>query len=532
MAGGKETPRQKMIGMMYLVLTALLALQVSSAVLQKFAIINVTLEELVTEENRRNGAVLAAIREAGQGKTNPKVVAAVANADKVRAATQDLMTEIAEVKKKMIDLSTTSGKVDEVLINNHGSQVATLMIDPRSTTGKAFEKSLNDYVVTLNQLTGENYDKIAKPPKEIDFFKNNSDHNKKDFLTFTFENTPPIAAIASLNQFQTDILATEALALAKLAVDADAGVVKFDKIVPMVKPKSSIVAAGDKYEADMFITASAEGLTPEMYRNGQKLEVALDPDFGVMMGKVSFPASASNYDASGMSKQTFEAEIRIGDSEDQIYKQTIEYFVAKPVIRVTTGNAPTLYMNCGNTVNIEVPALGTNYNPSFTARGGSVIKGDKPGRVTLVPKERKMAVTVVNGGATLGTENFDVKPIPAPKYVALDNNRRPIDLKNGVRGASLTGLRISAEADENFKSEVPQDANYRIRSMEVILARGTQRVATLNANSEILDMGAWRSQFRPGDRIIIDIKSVTRRTFQGQDETVPIRSEVIQIAIN
>jgi hypothetical protein len=45
MAGGKETPRQKMIGMMYLVLTALLALQVSNAVLAKFAMIYETLEE-------------------------------------------------------------------------------------------------------------------------------------------------------------------------------------------------------------------------------------------------------------------------------------------------------------------------------------------------------------------------------------------------------------------------------------------------------------------------------------------------------
>lgn len=530
MAGGKETPRQKMIGMMYLVLTALLALQVSSAVLEKFAIINVTLEELVSENNKKNAAVLAAIREAGQGKTNPKVLAAVENADKVRKATADAMAKIDELKKKMLSLSQTD-KVDGAFINNHGSQVATMMIDPRSPTGKEFEKMLNDYVAMLNQTTGEKYEKIAKTPADIDFFKDDPDHNKKDFLTFTFENTPPIAAMASVNQFQTELLETEALALAKLAVDAEAGVVKFDKIVPMVKPKSSIVAAGDKYEADMFITASAEGLTPEMFRNGQKLDVQLDPNYGVMMGKVSFPASASNYDASGLSKQTFEAEIRIGDSEDQIYKQTIEYFVAKPVIRVTTGNAPTLYMNCGNAVNIEVPALGTNYNPSFTARGGTVIKGDKPGRVTLVPTERKMAVTVANGGATLGTENFDVKQIPAPKYVAMDNNRQPIDLKNGVRGAALTGLRISAEPDENFKQEVPQDANYRIRSMEVILARGTQRVATLNANSEILDMGAWRSQFRPGDRIIIDIKSVTRRTFQGQDEKVAIRSEVINIPI-
>ncbi|MCB0487399.1 MAG: gliding motility protein GldM [Cyclobacteriaceae bacterium] len=530
MAGGKETPRQKMIGMMYLVLTALLALQVSSAVLEKFAIINVTLEELVAEDNKKNAAILAAIRESAQGKTNPKVVTALANAEKVREATANAMQEIEKLKGEMMKVSGTD-KVDGVFINNHGSQVATMMIDPRNTRGKAFEKMLNDYVTTLNQLTGEQYNKIAKAPKDIDFFKDDPDHNKKDFLTFTFENTPPIAALTTISQFQTEMMATEALALGKLAVDAEAGVVKFDKIVPMVKPKSSIVAAGAKYEADMFITASAEGLTPEMFMDGKKLDVQLDPSYGVMMGKVSFPASAGAYDATGLARKTFEAEIRIGDSEDQIYKQSIEYFVAKPVIRVTTGNAPTLYMNCGNLVNIEVPALGTDYNPSFSARGGSVIKGDKPGRVTLVPKERKMAVTVANGGATLGTENFDVKPIPSPKYVAMDNNRRPIDMKNGVRGASLTGLRISAEAEENFKQEVPQDANYRIRSMEVILARGTQRVATINANSEILDMGAWRSQFRPGDRIIVDIKTVTRRTFQGEDERVAIRSEVLNIPI-
>jgi hypothetical protein len=46
MAGGKETPRQKMIGMMYMVLTALLALNVSNSVLEKFAIIDDTLLKL------------------------------------------------------------------------------------------------------------------------------------------------------------------------------------------------------------------------------------------------------------------------------------------------------------------------------------------------------------------------------------------------------------------------------------------------------------------------------------------------------
>jgi gliding motility-associated protein GldM len=386
-------------------------------------------------------------------------------------------------------------------------------------------------VASLRQLTGIEFVTLAKAPKDIDFFKGDKDHVKKSFLEFTFENTPPVAALASVTEIQTEIYAYEARALEKLAKDAEAGTVKFEVIVPMVRPKSSIVAAGDKYEADMFITASAEGLTPLMFRNGQKLDVVPDPETKIMVGKVSFPASASSYDANNLSKQTFDAEIRLGDSPDQIYKRKIEYFVAKPVIRVTTGNRPTLYLNCGNSVSIEVPSLGTNYNPNFTAKGAEIVKGDKPGKVTIVPKERKVSVTVVNGGATLGTEEFDVKPIPRPKYVARDNQGKDVDLKSGLKISSATGLRISADADENFKTEVPKDAVYRIRSMEVILARGTQRVAVANPTSEVVDLTAWRSQMRPGDRISVDIKTVTRRTFEGKDETVSVGSEVINIPI-
>jgi hypothetical protein len=67
MAGGQETPRQKMIGMMYLVLTALLALQVSNAVLEKFAIIYETLEELAVDTQKNNAnALKSIIDEAGK----------------------------------------------------------------------------------------------------------------------------------------------------------------------------------------------------------------------------------------------------------------------------------------------------------------------------------------------------------------------------------------------------------------------------------------------------------------------------------
>src|SRR6187402_221245 len=127
MAGGSETPRQKMIGMMYLVLTALLALQVSSAVLEKFAIINVTLEELKAETNTKNAQVAAAIKAGGEKKTSPKVKAAVASAEQVRELTTATLAKLDLLKDAMIK-KTGSAKVDEALIHNHGSDIATMMI--------------------------------------------------------------------------------------------------------------------------------------------------------------------------------------------------------------------------------------------------------------------------------------------------------------------------------------------------------------------------------------------------------------------
>jgi gliding motility-associated protein GldM len=387
--------------------------------------------------------------------------------------------------------------------------------------GKDYEKWLKDYVASLNTIvspiTGHKYEQIAKAPKELDLFKNNEDHANKTFLTFTFENTPVIAALASVTESQSQILDYEAHALDALASKIGAQQIKLDKFILMARPKSSVVAAGSKYEADLFITGSSSAMQPTFTKDGAPITV-VDKE-GIKMGKIEFTASAGAYGPDGNAKKSFKAEAKMGELT---IPGDIEYFVAKPVIRVTTGTAPTLYMGCGNSVNFEVPALGTSYNPSFSANGGSVTKGSKIGNVIIVPTQRKVNVTVSNSGATLGTEGFDVKNVPPPRIVAKDNGGRPVDLKNGIKAGAVAGLRINADADENFKSEVPKDANFRIRNVEVILARGTARVAQMTLTTESIDLTAWRSQMRPGDRIMIEPKTVVRMTFDGKAEPVRV----------
>ncbi len=529
MAGGKETPRQKMIGMMYLVLTALLALQVSNAVLEKFAIIHETLEELTSESRRKNAATLNAIvKEAGKSQ-NARVVTAKENAQKVRELTNSTLTAIEKLKNKMKEMSG-SNEINEALINDHSSKVATMMIT--QPEGKAFEKLLNDYVAqlkTLTGLTGKEFPTLAKAPKDIPVFADDEDHANKDFLTFTFENTPVIAALASVTQMQTEVLEYETKALDKLLADAGVGKVSFDNIVPMVRAKESIVAAGATYEADLFISASSSSFIPEMYKDGKKLDLFDDPS-GVKMGKVKFVAAGGGYDKDGFVTKSYKAEIKLPDTT---LTQIIEYKVAQPTIKVTTGNAPTLYMNCGNNVTIEVPALGTSYNPSFSSNGAEIRKGDKPGKVTIIPSQRKIQVAVSNGGTLIGSQAFDVKNIPEPRFVAYVGNS-PVDLRRGIKPNQLRSLRIVPEPDENFKEEVPKDARYSIKDMEVSFGSGPSPKGQMRASNGSPDLGAWSAQARAGDRVVFFVRDAIRRTYTNKEEKVPIKGSngVIIIPVN
>lgn len=526
MAGGKETPRQKMIGMMYLVLTALLALQVSNAVLEKFAIINETLSTMIGLGTQKNTEQLQGIVKDGSKSPDPKVKRAVENAQKVRELTANTIKYMEELKKKMMTQAGAE-KVDEKLINDHSSKVATMMIDKKSPEGKGFETTLKDFQKKLVEYTGGKvkFESLTKTPAEIPIFAGSDKHANKDFLTFTFENTPAIAALASVNQTETEILENESVALSYLAAEAGSRVLKVDKVVPMVRAKSSTVAAGAPYEADLFMAASSSALNPTMSVDGRSITVEDDAKTGLKMGRVKFTASGGAYDPKTLTaRKTFKANISLPDTT---YSEDVEYFVAKPVIKVTTGNAPTLYMGCGNTVNIEVPALGTSYNPSFSINGGELVKGAKIGQVIIIPSQRKVNVTVSNSGSTLGSEPFDVKLVPRPRIIARDNNGRDIDLKNGIKAGTLSGLRVNADPDANFKEEVPKDANFRVRSMSIILARGTARVAELSPTTELVDLSAWRSLMRPGDRIVIEPKSVVRMTFKGGTEPVTVTGQDI-----
>ncbi|MEI9919556.1 MAG: gliding motility protein GldM [Bacteroidota bacterium] len=526
MAGGKESPRQKMIGMMYLVLTALLALQVSNAVLEKFALINDSLIMLSDQTDKKNDAQNTAIQAAVTPQAKDEVRQAAANAAKVRTLTKATIDKLKALKKDFMDISGVD-KIDERFINDHSSKVAYAMMDPRGTKGKDYEALLNNYSKELEALSmGEKFDKLAVPPSEMEEFKNDEKNKNKSFIEFTFENTPPIAAYASITEMESQVYAYEARSLGKLAAIADAAVFKVDQVLPMIIPESNSVIAGSKYIAKMYIAASNSAVVPDMFKDGGKLPVEKDAQ-GISYGKVEFTAAGGGY-KNGIAEKSYAAKIIVKGTP---YESVVKYNVIAPTVKISSGALSKLYINCGNEMNVEIPGLGTNFVPGYSSAEAEIIKSDKVGAITVIPKSKaKVKMAVSNSGTPIETVTFEVRTAPAPQIVVSAGGQEK-NSKDGVPRSQLAQLKINAKADEDFASTVPKDAEFRIRKGRVYLRKGTALGTPIEFTGEALNLGAFIQSAKPGDVLSFELESVTRRTFKGENEPVVLTTNIKYISI-
>lgn len=527
MAGSKETPRQKMIGMMYLVLTAMLALNVSSAVLDKFTIFNETLEGLAQQTTASNSKQVTAIQATVAEKGNRAAdVKALKKAQEVRALTDEINAAMDGYKDAIIAEAGGRDETGNYKAPSDTEIVASMMLDPQKGKGKEFESSLDDYVAKLEQLTGRDFASLTLDAKDMEMFKNNPDQKNKDFLTLSFADAPMVAGLATISQLQTQILEYESDALGAIAEEVGAKDVEFTNIVPLIRPQSNVVAAGGKFEAELFITAAASGAKPTFKLDGKEVAKEVSEN-GIEYGKISFKATAGKYDSKTLlAEKTINATIELNDTT---YTLPHTYYVAKPVVQVKSAALQALYQNCGNDLDIQVPALGTNYNPSFSSREAKVTKGSRKGLVTVVPQGRsKVKLNVSNDGSLLSTETFDVKKVPPPNIVIASRGKQIV---GEVPAAQLSTISVKAEPDANFKREVPKDARYRVNKVTVKLARSGRAVKTQNFTKENIDLRSWRSSFRPGDALVINVERVSRRTFLGENERAKPNQEIFIISI-
>ena len=531
MAGTKETPRQRMIGMMYLVLTALLALQVSNQILQKFVLINDGMERTsrnyISKNQNTVSSIKATVEEQGN---NPRDVPKVAASEQVRAATSEIYTYLEELKQELIETSNAKNEegnfVNSALKNTEisGNMFAN------AGRGEELQAKLNAYPAQVSEIlsgvgiTGVTFKPIALDAKDIEIFANDRDVRGKSFVNLNFVKSPVGAVMALLSQFQNEVLNIESESLTEISNTLGSFYFKADILEGKIAAVSNVVAAGTKFQGDMFIASASSSAAPTMTLGGRAVPVENG------FGKVEFTVPpAGSYDDKGLSRQLLTGEIitSVG-GEDQVIPVTYEYFVAQPIIKVSSEVVQQLYADCANELLIEVPALGNTYSPEFAISNGQSIKGSKPGQVTIIPGgSGKVTIGVSSGGNKIGDVAFDIKPVPAPTIRVVGANGSELDMSQAQALNTLNSMKVVAVAEPTFARTMAKDSNFEVTGGELVLLRSEVPRQTVPIGGS---MRSLLESARPGDDIVVRVTQVTRTNFRGNKINSELR-EIKRIAV-
>ncbi|MEI6694824.1 MAG: gliding motility protein GldM [Bacteroidota bacterium] len=414
-----ETPRQRMISMMYLVLTALLALNVSVEIINAFIIVNESVETTNVNFGKKIDGTYANFEKAYIG--NPgKVKEYYDKAQKAKQYSEALVTYIKGLKFELISKaeSTTIEEAKKIEIknlkrkDNYDTPTNYFIGKEGSKSGKAYElsKKINDYRNVMLDLVDPKYKIILDKSLGL---KTNEGYKDKDGKTQDWENhnfyrTITVAAITILNKTVADVLNTEFDIVNQLYSSVSADDFTFDKIDAKIIPASNYVLLGDQYQAEIFVAAfdSKSKITADI--NGATIQGE--------NGMVNYKTAASS---EGLKK--YKGQINVSTPFGiKSYSFENEYIVAKPSATVSADKMNVFYIGVENPVTVSVPGI-ANEKIRPTITGGSMVAKGGGKFIVKVDKVVAGAKAVISINAdfdgkmkAMGKSEFRVKRVPDP----------------------------------------------------------------------------------------------------------------------
>jgi gliding motility-associated protein GldM len=279
MAHERLSPRQKMIGMMYLVLTAMLALNVSKDVVKAFMKVDkgLTVDNYVKKNNLIYSEFDRAAAENPQkaGKYKTAAYSIKERADAIFDYIQDLKIEMIK-EADGPDAAAINGRVIDIekVLRYDDNNIPSQILVGADEAGKAYslKAMLNEYRdFLISSLEGKSPAVEESLRKSIDTSDGKSEDGEiEPWANLTFQLLPVVGASALLTKLQVDVRNAETETINYLYGQIDASSYKFNKLTPIVIPTSKYVNIGSNYEAKVFISAMDTTQVPEV-RVGDQL---------------------------------------------------------------------------------------------------------------------------------------------------------------------------------------------------------------------------------------------------------------------
>ena len=460
MSGAKETPRQKMIGMMYLVLTALLALNVSVEVLDAFTTVNDGLENTYTSVDKKISDYYVTF-EQQYDKQPEKTAELWGKAQEIRTKTDEFINFI-ERDIKLALLLQNNGVTEEQLFNPENEEEAVISdidaADPKKNrrvfhkinfdnlSGKdkhdavtAFmieqgnaeilRKKIEDYrqyiVAALDSAGISNFDDHVGLITDGKYFAGSGEPLTWEMKNFNHVIIP--AAISILNEIVGEVQTTEYDAISELYKNIGASDFKFNTLEAKVFPKTTYVLKGQDYEADVFIVASddtkefdakyARGVKDFAKANENAIH-KVSSQKGIV--KIKVPANVEG-------EQTIAGVIEMKNpvtGEVEPYPFQTSYTVAPPSANVTPTKMNVMYRGLENPIAISAPGF-TASQIDVNVTNGELIK--RNGEFFVKPGNEKNITTVTVSttidGKRMILDNCDFRLKRTPDPVPVLNGR-------------------------------------------------------------------------------------------------------------
>ena len=399
------SPRQRMINLMYIVLLAMLAMNISSDVLNGFTLVEESLSRSTSNATIQNEAVYKEFA-ASDSINHEKVGEWYKKALNVKNMSDSLYNFAGELKELIA--KEADGKKAEInnLQNKEDLEAATqVMLSPTKGRGQDLYNAINSYRDRILEMIDN--------PVQRDIISNNfstdvpdkSGALNKNWQEYNFENMPAVAAITLLTKLQNDIRYAEGEVLHTLVNNIDVGDLRVNSLEAYVIPTTQNVVQGNQFSARIILAAVDSTAKPSIYIDGEKIE---SED-----GWYQIPCNRTgDYTLNGyMELNSGNGVIRRDFSQS--------YSVVSPLATVSATMMNVLYAGYDNPISISVPGVPSNMISASIKNGNGTLRANGSGFIakpTKVGEDVVIAVTAQQEGRrqSMGEYTFRVRQLPDP----------------------------------------------------------------------------------------------------------------------
>ncbi|MBL7980595.1 MAG: gliding motility protein GldM [Flavobacteriales bacterium] len=537
MASTKLPPRQQMINMMYLVLTAMLAMNVSKEVLDAFAIMDAELvrsEQAHAQRSQLEYAVFAdaaarfpekfgathaqALRVKAQADSLVQIIErtkteAIAQADGLSAAM--LRGADAQGRDTLRALLALDAKDDREVLTRMlvGPEPAA----PHQGPGGAYElkQRIGAFRDSLKLLVAGRGPELSAA---LDLLFDHGDRRDasgtlNNWESINFYDVPLAAGIATLSKLQADIRSAENDMVKWLYRSVEAADYKFGTLTTAVIPQTNLVMAGDSFRADVFLAAYDPRNAPTVtLAGGGPLPVGTD-------GKAKLRLRADQ-----VGEQRVEGMIRFeGPKGVEEIPYSTTYQVMAPLLVASPTKMNVLYRGVDNPIELSVPGVSAERVQAVISTGRIVRSGQGwvASGMTGNTAEVFATVTMPDGSSRrVGPMRFRVKDLPPPLPIVAGKTPRD----NRIRKAELMAAQgiVARMVDTDF------EAPWLVKRFKIVAVRGA-RVVEMESTSNTFtpQMRDLIADLRPGEQVFFE--EIKAQLASGAGPVTPLPSMAFRV---